>query len=268
MSRHWPIWIISLADATQRRAEIGRVLGSMGLDHSFIDAIDGRCGLPEDCERMVDRVRTLERDGTPMMDGEYACALSHQLAYARIIDEGLPGAIILEDDAILTRAFRDFYAGRGYERAPFIQMGYFQARIFRGPGQSVPGTRLHRLAENAFLTVGYSVSRAAAEHLRRHGLPIRAPADWPCDVTRIPAAVTMPRLVLHPDPAAMEAQSTLTSARGKKDISNYDPNRHFAKGMRRFVTPASWRRFIVKRISVVRSPGFAPAEDEVPWQPS
>lgn len=44
-------------------------------------------------------------------------------------------------------AFRDFNASRGYERAAFIQMGYFQARIFRGPGQSIPGTRLHQLAE-------------------------------------------------------------------------------------------------------------------------
>lgn len=52
----------------------------MGLDHSFMDAIDGRCGLPEDCERMVGRVRTLERDRTPMIDGESACVLSRQLA--------------------------------------------------------------------------------------------------------------------------------------------------------------------------------------------
>ena len=162
----------------------------------------------------------------------------------------------------------------GFQRRSWLREGGVHPDgLFPGPHlpRSRPIDPWHAASPacgNAFLTVGYSVSRAAAEHLRRHGLPIRAPADWPCDVTRIPAADTMPRLVLHPDPAAMQAQSTLSSARGKNDVSNYDPNRHFAKGMRRFVTPASWRRFIVKRLSVVRSPGFAPAEDEVPWQPS
>lgn len=114
----WPIWVVSLPSAQDRRALIARNFAAAGLEFEFFDAIDGRKGLAPEYEAMVDRVRTLERDGTPMTDGEYACALSHQAVYLRIIEEDLPGAIVLEDDAMLTPAFRQFYLERGYEAAP------------------------------------------------------------------------------------------------------------------------------------------------------
>ena len=261
----WPIWVISLTDAHDRRAAIARQFQQAGLDFEFFDAVDGRKGLPAEVEPMVDRVRTLERDGTAMTDGEYACALSHQAAYLRIVKEDLPGAILIEDDAMLTPGFRRFYESRGYEAAPMIQLFYFQARIWRMPGKGVAAgaARLYRLAEPAFMTTAYSVSRNAAQRMRDDSLPIRAPADWPCDVTRIGMHVTVPRLVMHPDPA--DEVSTLSDGRGGKDISNYDPNRHFAKGWRRLITPASWKRFAMKRASRVLRPGFRPDADEKPY---
>lgn len=182
----WPIWVVSLPSAQDRRALIARNFAAAGLEFEFFDAIDGRKGLAPEYEAMVDRVRTLERDGTPMTDGEYACALSHQAVYLRIIEEDLPGAIVLEDDAMLTPAFRQFYLERGYEAAPLIQMFYFQARVWKGRGKTMTsGIRLYRLAEPAFAATGYSISHEAARRIRAESLPIRAPADWPCDTARL-----------------------------------------------------------------------------------
>ncbi len=261
----WPIWVVSLPSAQDRRALIARNFAAAGLEFEFFDAIDGRKGLAPEYEAMVDRVRTLERDGTPMTDGEYACALSHQAVYLRIIEEDLPGAIVLEDDAMLTPAFRQFYLERGYEAAPLIQMFYFQARVWKGRGKTMTsGIRLYRLAEPAFAATGYSISHEAARRIRAESLPIRAPADWPCDTARLGAHVTVPRLIMHPDPA--EQASTLTESRAQKDVSNYDPNRRFPKGWRRLVSPASWRRFAMKKASRILSPGFAPGPDEQPYR--
>lgn len=255
-NRRWPIWVISLTSAKDRREDIAARFSAAKLEFEFLDAIDGRMGLSPEHERMIDRPRTLERDGTPLSNGEYACALSHQAAYLRVIKENLPGAIVFEDDVLLTSGFRNFYEQRDYEAAPMIQLFYFEARIWRGRGRTLAsGVRLHRLAEPAFMTAAYSVSRVAAEQMRNQSLPIRGPADWPCDVTKIGMHVTLPRLAIHPDPESQV--SLLSKDRANKDLSNYDPNRPFAKGWRRLITPASWRRFAMKRASRMINPGFA-----------
>ena len=106
---HWPIFVVSLEIATQRRSEIAAQLQDAGLAFSFVDAIDGRTTLPAEWESRIDRDGAARHYGYPMSDSEFACALSHQLVYARILEEGLPGAVVLEDDAILTSEFAAFY---------------------------------------------------------------------------------------------------------------------------------------------------------------
>lgn len=257
----WPILVISLCIATERRALIESQLAALNLTCEFIDAVDGRRGLEPEWESAIDRPGAVARYGYPMSDGEFACSLSHQLAYSRVLDRGLSGAVVLEDDAILTRDFAEFYRQGHYRKADFIQLFCFSARLWRGPGRrSVGQTRLHRLAENAFSAVGYSISARGAAFLHAAGSPVQGRADWPADLTRIGALLTVPSIVLHPPPVS--AQSYLAGARDNLAPEGFDFSAGYAKGWRRLITPKSWASFLRKRFSREISPGFPQPGDD------
>ena len=238
----WPILVISLADATERRRQIAQQLDGLGLGFTFIEAIDGRRGLPAPYSPFIDRPGTLAQLGRAMTDGEYACALSHLSVYRRIVDQNLPGAIVLEDDAILRPDFAAFLGARVYEAVDLIQLDHRDARIWRmGWRMRVsPMVRMARLARNASLTTGYSVSRRAAAHILGHALPLRAPADWPCDVTGLGASAMLHRLVDHP---AVE-DSVLEAQRAPLVAGLPRANRAL-----RFFNRAYWRLWCFKRLT-------------------
>lgn len=194
----WPILVISLGDATERRQRIEKSLGKLGLDFEFVSAVDGRKGIPPNLQQRVDPVGARIALGRPMIDTEFACALSHILCYERIVDSGLPGAIVLEDDAEIGAAFLEFFKLRGYERSAFVQFDYNAPVVWSrwlGLDRRVGDIQLQRLVCNAPLATGYSLSSRAARYLLERAKPVRLPADWPCDVTPLGAMVTVPRLV-------------------------------------------------------------------------
>jgi glycosyl transferase family 25 len=252
----WPILIVSLRDASARRAGIAAQMKAAGLPFEFVDAVDGRSGLPAAWEAKVDRLGTVTKHGYGMSDGEFACALSHQLIYRKILDEGLQGAVVLEDDAILTPMFAGFYRNRGYRTARFIQLFCYSARIWRGPGcpAAAAATRLYRLAQNPFASVGYSLSRSAAEYFANHSFPIRDRADWPIDLTQLGALLTVPSIIRHPTPNP--AQSSLAADRSNQIPEGFDFSARYPKGWHRLVSASAWRRAVVRRLSRKIDPGY------------
>ena len=110
----WPLFVISLIDAHERRQRMAEQMARHGLSYEIIDAIDGRQGLPPEYEHKIDRMAARDYMCRDMTDGEFACALSHQMIYERIVHDALPGAIVLEDDAILTSSFAGFVQEKGY----------------------------------------------------------------------------------------------------------------------------------------------------------
>ncbi|MFO1203293.1 MAG: glycosyltransferase family 25 protein [Tabrizicola sp.] len=252
---HWPIFVVSLEIATQRRSEIAAQLQDAGLAFSFVDAIDGRTTLPAEWESRIDRDGAARHYGYPMSDSEFACALSHQLVYARILEEGLPGAVVLEDDAILTSEFAAFYRSGGYRAADFIQFFCFTARIYRGPGREIlPTVRLARLAENAFMNVGYCLSARAARHLAAASHPLRARADWPADMTQVGARLTVPSIIRHPPPG--QSHSYIQEGREQVFPPSFDFNAGHGSRWRRIFTATAWTRQLRRRLSRQIDPGF------------
>lgn len=211
----WPVFVISLPDATERRASITAQLSALSIPFEFMEAIDGREGLPEDCEASIDRVATKRQLGRPMSDAEYACALSHMLIYKRVVTENLPGAIVLEDDAIIGQEFAMFRAKRCYELGALMQMDHVYAYIWKGAKAEtlLEGVVAAVAAQNAGLTTGYSISQHGAKYFLAHGLPITGPADWPADVTKLPALLTIPCIVGHPPLGT--SQSSIEHSRSK-----------------------------------------------------
>jgi len=194
----FPIIVISLRDSVSRRDAISKMMHSLELPFIFHDAVDGRQGLPPECEKEVDRAltqRTLDRG---MSNTEYACALSHFAVYEYILKNKLIGAIVLEDDAIVGKGFRYFVTDQHY-------LNYNMVFLAHGSAYAYPKTKenLHRiqsaiykLKTNPDRTTGYSILSCVAQRFIETMKPIHKPADvWPCDLSDVQAAIAHPSIV-------------------------------------------------------------------------
>ena len=238
----WQVFVVSLLDAVDRRDKIKRQLSACSIPFEFVDAIDGRAGLAAEHEALIDRPGTEVQFGRRMTDAEYACALSHMSIYRRIFEGSLPGAVILEDDAIIGVMFKNFYQNRAYGRADLIQLDHMHGDIWKFSKREplIEGVKIAKAARNASLTTGYSISHKAAAHILKHGLPLRGPADWPCDVTVLPAMLALPRVVDHPE--WEDGESTIVAGRDAIVSAMVTENRSF-----RYFKRAYWRRWWFKR---------------------
>lgn len=237
-----PIFVISLADSKTRRAAIAEALKGLGLEFTFIDAIDGRDGLPESCSGAFDAAKSRHRMGRTLTEAEIAASLSHGLAYRRMLDEGHDHALILEDDAILHQELKDFLCSGGYRAAPMVILHHLNARVMPGVRHALEGgIALRELAVPCFRAAAYTVSREAARYLLEANTPVTTPADWPGDITRIGTLVTEPQLVDHP-PADTD-QSIIHGSGRTRDRAPFT----------RVFSPAyvrrTWRKLRSERIS-------------------
>ena len=192
----YPIFVISLSDATVRRKKISHSLFRLDIPFSFFDAVDGRRGVPENMLNRVDREAAFKRLRRDMTDGEVACALSHLLVYEHVVENKLPGVIILEDDAVPDKAFKKFVEERYYLKKGMILLGHKSARVLKRTNMTLfEEYSLLKLALPANLTVGYSIDFTSAQTLAAQSSPITYVADWGCDIAKLGACVVSPPII-------------------------------------------------------------------------
>ena len=232
----WPVFVISLTDAHARRAEVTRQLDALGIPFTFVDAVDGRKSLPAEYEHLVDRPGTRALLFRAMADAEYATALSHMSVYRRVLDDGLPGAVILEDDVILNEAFADFLSQRGYLHADLVRLDHMRARVWRNAKSvaTIGESKLVPIAWAGWLATGYAINRKAAEHILQHAIPVRCPVDWPDCVDVLDSVLAQPMIVGRPTP-------TLDQSHAEASRNQMIEQRQKWRG-RRFLRRAYWRR--------------------------
>ncbi|NNK79332.1 MAG: glycosyltransferase family 25 protein [Litoreibacter sp.] len=162
-------FVIHLARATGRRARVEELLRQSPYPAKILDACDGAKLSPAD--------RTAVYPGTdlhvprypfPLSDGEIGCFLSHRRAWERIVSEGLPHALILEDDVAVDP--ETFANAVGIAQAWIEKLGYiqFQVRKLTVPSLTVAEDERARLVlpeVTPLRTSAQMVSRAAAETL-------------------------------------------------------------------------------------------------------
>ena len=243
---HWPIFILSLEGDEVRRAPLLTSLANMGLEAEVLIGVDGRNGLPSWAEAEVDREKAWTWDNTRFVghltDGELACALSHALAYRKIIDENLPGAILFEDDAIVKEEFKHFVEDHGYEAGELVMLGHRNTRVRR-----FSETRLckdivgYRLVNSPIYAHGYSVSRIAAKYILKAASPVRATADWPCDISRLKALAADPQIALQPDDRLQTSHLEAGRQASRQE-------RERLKTPYRYLSGAYWMRYLRKRL--------------------
>jgi len=103
-ARSLPVLLINLDGSVERLRKATAQLDAEGLRFERLPAVDGR-RLPE-AER--DRLAPWDRRAffKPLSPGEIGCYLSHLAALERIVKEGWPMALVLEDDFVLEPGFR------------------------------------------------------------------------------------------------------------------------------------------------------------------
>jgi len=176
-------YVINLARSVDRRAHITAELKKAGLDYQIITAVDGR-DLDLDDPAIVDPSLAAK---TVSMAGAAGCALSHLIAYRKMIADGLDEVLVLEDDVILpldlgilADAVADQLAG-----AEVVLLNYATpyppCQLSREGSIHLPSSRLLAFSIDVdqwlVSSSAYIITREACERMIKCVLPVRVTID-------------------------------------------------------------------------------------------
>jgi glycosyl transferase family 25 len=185
------IFVISLERAADRRRHMERLLEGLGVEAEFIPAVDGRA-LTASQRARYDARRARWHYRAEMTDSEIACYLSHYRCYERIANEGLPMALILEDDIAVGPQFLPVVQALAAQAEPewsVVRLQTQRTRVSKpkspkDAGSAIgdlPGGGLFRLGTHVLGGCAYMMRRSAAETMLSYGLRIVRPIDQTLD---------------------------------------------------------------------------------------
>ncbi|MDE8348146.1 MAG: glycosyltransferase family 25 protein [Acidocella sp.] len=150
------VFIITLAQETERQAKIAARLEKFGMAYEFFPAVHKDMMSPADRRFYNSRRRRLAL-GKDLYDGEIACLLSHKRLIEKIAREKIAHAIILEDDCVMCDEFPSiigallartdlwhlvrFFGNEKHEQRPHRKLtrlvgGFSLVRIATSPGEA------------------------------------------------------------------------------------------------------------------------------------
>jgi glycosyl transferase, family 25 len=186
-----PVFIISLDRAVERREYMKVLLSNIGVEATFISAVDGR--------RLSDEQRSAYNPelarrfyGCEMSASEIACYLSHYGIYKRIVDEGIETALIVEDDidcvgdlrAIIEELGRLSIGGWQVVRLMASKSSVQRprdARAYGAPLGKVAGRDLCQLQNAVLGGCAYVIRKSAAQTMLNYARTIFMPIDQALD---------------------------------------------------------------------------------------
>ncbi|WP_176669653.1 glycosyltransferase family 25 protein [Mannheimia granulomatis] len=188
MNNFPPIFIISLK-ASSRRKAISERLNSLGLEFQFFDAVYGKELTQEQLDQIDFEFYPQKYAARkPLTLGEIGCALSHIKMYEYIVDNNIPEAIILEDDAIVSLYFKQILADvlkKVPYRREIIFFDHGKAKVFPFMKNLVERYRLARYLKpsknskrSIIRTTAYLITQEGAKKLLKFAYPVRLPSDF------------------------------------------------------------------------------------------
>jgi lipooligosaccharide galactosyltransferase I len=181
-----PIFVISLKNSS-RREFIAKRLRGLGLQFEFFDAFYGK-ELSEEELAQVDYHFYKAYNPLPLTLGEIGCATSHIKIYEHMVENNIPSAIILEDDAIVSQFFKEIIEDilskihHSYELV-FLDHGKVKSYPFKK--KLIEGYRLAHYrspSKNSkrciICAAAYLITLSGAQKLLNYAYPIRMPADY------------------------------------------------------------------------------------------
>lgn len=95
-------FVINLERSIERRTSIIKQLEDLHINYEIINAVDGSLLTKEYIDSINTKKTIKINNGRPLTHGEIGCAESHKKAYEKIIQDKLLGAVIIEDDIVLS----------------------------------------------------------------------------------------------------------------------------------------------------------------------
>ena len=179
MSPDTLVLVISLSDATERRAGFVERARATTLRWTFFDA-HRELGAGLTCHPD----EAVVASGRPLLPAELGCYSSHYHAWLSLLDSLAGQMIVLEDDTIVDWTFLETLAGVDFGAAAVSYLRLFARRpsAFRLHGEAIERQRyLVEYAAYAHGTQGYVITRAGAERFARHCRRARRPVDIEMD---------------------------------------------------------------------------------------
>lgn len=175
------IFVISLAGAADRRAFISAQLAKVGLPFEFVDAVWGKDHYSD--PGCYDREKALRIELRNMTPGEVGCALSHQKIYSMIEERGLPYALVMEDDAVVSPDLPEALRLLEGRIRPNDLIQLERCDVYSKKGIE-PLFGKYRLVKPAMVkygsmcqSAGYVITKEAAAKIRSINSPVYVPAD-------------------------------------------------------------------------------------------
>jgi glycosyl transferase family 25 len=101
------IFVVSLKDSIDRQKSIITQCDRLNIEPIFIDAINGKNLSQAKISQYCNQKKAKQLFNRELLLGEIGCALSHKKIYKKIVDENIPYAVILEDDAVVEKKFNE-----------------------------------------------------------------------------------------------------------------------------------------------------------------
>lgn len=176
-----PIWVISLARSAVRRRSAERSFAAAGIPMELFDAVDGRALDPAE-RRRYSRWRALYEIGRDLTLGDLGCSLSHIRVYERMVAEGVPEVVVVEDDVQPTPALATILEARAALPADWevvtLHSLFASADPRPRPGPPIAGGyRVCTYGRIPFGTQCYLISLAGARRALEVAYPVRMPPD-------------------------------------------------------------------------------------------
>jgi glycosyl transferase family 25 len=174
-------FIISLPKDKDRRDYLGKQLAELNVPFSILDAVHGKSLSQVEMDAYYDRDRALRLFNRELSAGEIGCALSHVAIYRKMVEENIPHALVLEDDASVLdqdlAATLSKLAALYPERKRVAVMLNHVKRYDANKKTPLDEGRCVYDAYRGVCTHGYFITRAAAEVLVKNLYPVYVVAD-------------------------------------------------------------------------------------------
>jgi glycosyl transferase family 25 len=185
------VFVISLERAVDRRAHMTRLLEGLGIEAEFVPAVDGRALTARDRSQYDSRLARLNYR-SEMTDAEIACYLSHYRIYERICREGLPMALIMEDDIDVAPNLKPLLRDLASQPEPEWTVVRLQtqrgkvlnptsAQEYGRPVCAVSGGALYQIDTHVLGGCAYLMRHSAAQTMLTYGRRISRPIDQALD---------------------------------------------------------------------------------------
>jgi glycosyl transferase family 25 len=209
----WPIYIVSLRSAAQRRTQCAEMMARLGLRFEFFDAVEGAQLTHEEIAQAYDADGNACLYKHPLSRPEIGCYLSHFALWQRIASGAEGGAFLLEDDFQPQPGFADVMRVISRANLENCMVKLYAPRPPRGAEiDKLPdGYKLVMPHHVPGMTLGYAVDKVAAARLAAGTLPIARPIDmeikhwWQFDVPVLVVAPSLLSVDLRETGSAIEA---------------------------------------------------------------